>query len=178
MKLTVLEREQRKIEAKRESPEKRRKRLLQSFQRHSVSMVVTETDLKGKDESESPELVEEENSNSGGIESPVADTDLEAATNGFLVLRDGETKLNTVPDCCAICLGNYEVGEKVVWSSNEDCPHAFHEECMVDWLTKMLDGTPCPCCRADFTDLEKFRRERRIIWKAGHTFKPSAISWR
>ena len=35
----VLERQQRKEAAKRESPEKRRKRLLQSFQRHSVSMV-------------------------------------------------------------------------------------------------------------------------------------------
>ena len=35
----VLEREQRKIEAKRDSLGKRRKRLLQSFQRHSVSMV-------------------------------------------------------------------------------------------------------------------------------------------
>lgn len=35
----VLEREQRKQEKKRESPEKRRKRLLQSFQRKSVSMV-------------------------------------------------------------------------------------------------------------------------------------------
>ena len=36
---TVLERRQRQIEARRDSPEKRRKRLLQSFQRHSVSMV-------------------------------------------------------------------------------------------------------------------------------------------
>ena len=110
-------------------------------------------------------------------ESEHTDTDLEAATNGYLVLRDRDTTLHTVPDCCAICLGNYEVGEKVVWSSNEDCPHAFHEECMVDWLTKMLDGTPCPCCRADFTDLEKFRRERRITWKAGHTFNSNAIRW-
>ena len=111
-------------------------------------------------------------------ESHGGDADMEAATNGVLVLREGDKKLNAVPNCCAVCLGHYEVGEKVVWSSNEDCPHAFHEECMVDWLTKMLDGTPCPCCRADFTDLETFRRERRITWKAGHTFNAGAISLR
>ena len=35
----VLERRQRQIEARRDSPEKRRRRLLQSFQRTSVSMV-------------------------------------------------------------------------------------------------------------------------------------------
>ena len=132
--------------------------------------VVTEADLKGKEEH--PEGASESN------DSKMGDADLEAATNGVLILRDAERTLHAVPNCCAICLGNYEVGEKVVWSSNEECPHAFHEECMVDWLTKMLDGTPCPCCRADFTDLEKFRRERRITWKAGHTFTPGAISWR
>ena len=36
---TVLERRQRRLERKRDSPEKRRKRLMQSFQRQSVSMV-------------------------------------------------------------------------------------------------------------------------------------------
>jgi hypothetical protein len=36
---TVLERRQRRLEARRDSPEKRRRRLLQSFQRTSVSMV-------------------------------------------------------------------------------------------------------------------------------------------
>ena len=36
---TVLERQQRRLERKRDSPEKRRKRLTQSFQRQSVSMV-------------------------------------------------------------------------------------------------------------------------------------------
>ena len=36
---SVLEREQRRLERKRDSPEKRRKRLMQSFQRQSVSMV-------------------------------------------------------------------------------------------------------------------------------------------
>ena len=32
-----------------------------------------------------------------------------------------------VPNCCAVCLGSYDVGDKVVWSSNPRCSHAFHQ---------------------------------------------------
>jgi hypothetical protein len=124
------------------------------------------------------DLIERNESAAALADGEVLDADAEAASNGLLVLRGSERALNSVPNCCAICLGNYEVGEKVVRSSNQGCPHAFHEECMVDWLTKMLDGTPCPCCRADFTDLEKFQRERRITWKAGNAFNPNRINLR
>lgn len=82
------------------------------------------------------------------------------------------------PNCCAICLASYQVGERVVWSSNPDCPHAFHLTCMLDWLVKMQQGTPCPCCRQEFTDLDIYRRERKITWRAGTTFNPQFISWR
>ena len=99
--------------------------------------------------------------------------DVEAPT-GSLRLRLEDGKTTTVPNCCAICLGDYQVGETVVWSSNE-CPHAFHRECIIDWLTKMQEGTPCPCCRQDFTDLDEYRRQRRITWRAGATFHPGSI---
>lgn len=105
--------------------------------------------------------------------------DLEAGSQGYLMLRHKSLKSpRYVPNCCAICLCEYEMGEKVVWSSNEGCPHAFHSECIVDWLTKMQDGTPCPCCRQSFTDLEEYRKERKITWRAGHTFNPSALTFR
>ena len=32
-----------------------------------------------------------------------------------------------VPNCCAVCLGSYHVGDEVVWSSNPRCAHAFHK---------------------------------------------------
>ena len=66
-----------------------------------------------------------------------------------------------VPNCCAICLEPYCVGEAVVWSCNPDCPHAFHQECILDYLVpkqhrqdeqraKMV--APCPCCRREFLE--------------------------
>jgi hypothetical protein len=71
---------------------------------------------------------------------------------------------------CAICLAEYELNERVSWSSNQDCTHAFHEDCVVEWLVslgrtksknKRFTDEPtesqllnyqleCPCCRQDF----------------------------
>ena len=86
-----------------------------------------------------------------------------------------------VPNCCAICLCPYDVGESVVWNSRVLCNHVFHLNCMIDWLTKMREGTPCPCCRQEFTDLpvlpkkEPVRRREYII---ARTFDPRAIVFR
>mmetsp|Transcript_23421 Transcript_23421/g.33587 ORF Transcript_23421/g.33587 Transcript_23421/m.33587 type:complete len:285 (+) Transcript_23421:140-994(+) len=55
-----------------------------------------------------------------------------------------------VPGTCAICLGNYEAGEDIVWSSNPMCDHAFHSNCIERWLMKQRGNPLCPCCRRDF----------------------------
>jgi len=60
-----------------------------------------------------------------------------------------------IPNQCAICLCDYEKGDTIVTSFNGDCPHAFHQECIVEWLVKMQDGTPCPCCRQTFVELDE-----------------------
>ena len=81
-----------------------------------------------------------------------------------------------VPNCCAVCLGDYEVGDSLIWSSNNSCNHAFHQECIVEWLLKQNNRqTPCPLCRNEFTDLEEQRQEDKIKWKAGPTFDISAV---
>ena len=72
---------------------------------------------------------------------------------GYIMLRGKRM----VPNCCAVCLGCYEQGESVVWSSNRECQHAFHEECVIEWFFKMQNGTPCPCCRQEFTDLDEHK---------------------
>ncbi len=93
--------------------------------------------------------------------------------------HDGQLKLNNgrlVPNCCAICLTGYHVGDVVIWSSNKDCAHAFHQDCVVGWLVKMQPETPCPCCRQEFTDLEHVRKEAKITWDRHHAFNLNAIS--
>ena len=52
---------------------------------------------------------------------------------------------------CDICLMDYQVGEEVCWSPNEACIHAFHKDCMLDWL---LRNPLCPVCRRDYLDVK------------------------
>jgi hypothetical protein len=121
------------------------------------------------------------------VEAAMSDVNEDECDTGYLVLRGGNTQTQQqqqkrkVPNGCAICLGPYEVGEVVVWSSNAACQHAFHEECMVDWLCKMVliqsqnrDSTPCPCCRQEFTDLETYRKEKKIATPRD-TFNPQLV---
>jgi Ring finger domain len=103
-------------------------------------------------------------------------------------LEEGEArslriyKSRTVPNCCAICLCSYEAGETVVWSSRGLCNHAFHLNCMIDWLTKVRDGTPCPCCRQEFTDVPIIPKKEELIRNRGpiisRSFDPRAIVFR
>jgi hypothetical protein len=66
-----------------------------------------------------------------------------------------------VPNCCIVCLSGYDEGDTIVWSNNEECKHAFHDECILIWLVKNQNGTPCPCCRCEFTDLDPSRIDER-----------------
>lgn len=77
---------------------------------------------------------------------------VETGAPAYIKLRTASGK-RTVPNCCAVCLCTYKEGETIVWSSNGNCQHAFHNECVMEWLIKMQNGTPCPCCRQEFTDL-------------------------
>ncbi|OEU19897.1 hypothetical protein FRACYDRAFT_155564, partial [Fragilariopsis cylindrus CCMP1102] len=51
---------------------------------------------------------------------------------------------------CSICLCEYIVGSDLVYSSNPQCDHVFHAECIEQWIMKQRDGPLCPCCRRDF----------------------------
>ena len=70
---------------------------------------------------------------------------------------------------CAICLEAYALGDKITWSPL-DCNHAFHQECILEWLTTLGEKAcrdtsnsdnimqsrlckfdmVCPICRKDF----------------------------
>lgn len=48
-------------------------------------------------------------------------------------------------DMCAICLCPYYEGDVRIFSKR--CPHAFHKDCLFEWLVKGHDE--CPCCRIE-----------------------------
>lgn len=39
-----------------------------------------------------------------------------------------------VTNCCAICLGSFSTVGTLCWSSNPQCQHIYHQECILDWL--------------------------------------------
>lgn len=39
-----------------------------------------------------------------------------------------------VPSGCAICLGEFSAGDNITWSSNSQCLHVFHTECVLHWF--------------------------------------------
>ena len=55
---------------------------------------------------------------------------------GQIVGTCGATNLTrqTHSDGCAVCMNSFEVGQKVVWSSNPECTHVFHHRCLHEWF--------------------------------------------
>ena len=51
------------------------------------------------------------------------------------------------PKSCCICMAKYKHGDDICWSQNERCYHAFHLECMLEWLMKHNE---CPMCRRNY----------------------------
>jgi hypothetical protein len=63
--------------------------------------------------------------------------------------------LRLSPELCHICLGEYKAGEDICWSRNPNCIHAFHKDCIVEWLLVVTDDCQhdgCPCCRQSYFD--------------------------
>jgi Ring finger domain len=73
----------------------------------------------------------------------------------------------TVPNYCVICLEEYQPADRVVWS--HQCEHAFHRDCIVKYFDKIqrkVPDTPCPCCRATYTDLTVELRAKKRVGRA------------
>jgi hypothetical protein len=81
-----------------------------------------------------------------------------ADSNNATSFEEEEEELKSVPNNCAICLSEYASGDTIVTSCDPMCPHAFHQECIVEWLVKMQVGAPCPCCRRTFVQLSPSRQ--------------------
>mmetsp|Transcript_11730 Transcript_11730/g.14582 ORF Transcript_11730/g.14582 Transcript_11730/m.14582 type:complete len:342 (+) Transcript_11730:134-1159(+) len=66
-----------------------------------------------------------------------------------------------VPGTCAVCLCNYTVGDRVIWSSNPLCPHVFHEECIIQWLFALLEKQRRREYQAQSTEERRQQRSNR-----------------
>lgn len=138
----ITMRREREEEKKLDSPEVRRAKLIESFQKNDVTMKIEEKHISSSEIADS-ELID----------------DIEMDQTSILILPISEKSTRYSPNCCAICLCSYEIGETIVWSSNNSCHHVFHYECILQWLVKMRKGTPCPCCRQEFTDIPPVTEE-------------------
>jgi len=65
--------------------------------------------------------------------------------------NNGRNAGRSVPGFCAICLSPYAVGDEVTWATRSTCQHAFHSDCIREWLAKK-DEQKCPVCRQDYCD--------------------------
>jgi len=76
-----------------------------------------------------------DNANSRSVCSPTTD---------YFGVEDDERDPGTA---CDICILEFEVGDEVAWSPNLHCSHAFHKDCILDWLVRK---PTCPSCRQDY----------------------------
>lgn len=169
----VLQRMEKEKEKNMEDPDVRKKRLLKSFERNKVSMVVTKCSFVGlqhlqkspsdealtesssttSSKSDNQEQENEDVSKAINVASVLAH-DIESGEPNEIILHTSSSTSEQckIPNCCAICLCSYDVNDTVIWSCNKECSHAFHDECILPWLVKNQNGE-CPCCRRNFTDL-------------------------
>mmetsp|Transcript_14530 Transcript_14530/g.40071 ORF Transcript_14530/g.40071 Transcript_14530/m.40071 type:complete len:290 (-) Transcript_14530:1766-2635(-) len=86
--------------------------------------------------------------------------------------------LSNLSQGCAICMEEeYDVGDALLISPNQNCRHIFHEECILEYLIQqslkqdertgrvaevvLVESAPCPYCRQDFLCLSKKKKKRR-----------------
>eukprot|EP00563_Minutocellus_polymorphus_P015640 CAMPEP_0181051238 /NCGR_PEP_ID=MMETSP1070-20121207/16945_1 /TAXON_ID=265543 /ORGANISM="Minutocellus polymorphus, Strain NH13" /LENGTH=298 /DNA_ID=CAMNT_0023130241 /DNA_START=109 /DNA_END=1005 /DNA_ORIENTATION=+ len=177
----VMRRRAEREEAMKECPVKRKVRLVERLDEEGVAMTVAESDLvRSVDDacSEGRGTLDKNNddvdiecgcANEDGEECEEHERDTSEANDGSSVFHLGDDEAafvrlppsppapngsRLVPNCCAVCLCPYEVGETLVWSSNTSCRHAFHRDCVVEYLCKVQEvDCPCPCCRGTFVNL-------------------------
>jgi Ring finger domain len=81
------------------------------------------------------------------VEEDLEEQSDEQKTRSISVLcNDGSRKV--VNGSCSICITDYEVGDRLVRSPQDECPHVFHEDCMLQWLS--TGRKTCPTCRKWF----------------------------
>jgi hypothetical protein len=77
-----------------------------------------------------------------------------------LPVKDKNDCCRSVDACCSICFCDYEEGDTVVWSGLE-CRHAFHDACILPWLSK--GKKRCPICRHWFVPGARIEDQKKEL---------------
>lgn len=64
-------------------------------------------------------------------------------------LFSGSGAPGTFPTQCSICLDNFDESREITRTPCPSGGHAFHTECLADWLQR---ARTCPLCRVDLVD--------------------------
>ncbi|KAA8520658.1 hypothetical protein F0562_014914 [Nyssa sinensis] len=67
-----------------------------------------------------------------------------------------------LPESCAVCLYEFEVGEEIRWLAN--CKHIFHRSCLDRWMDH--DQKTCPLCRTPFVPHDMQDEFNQRLWAA------------
>jgi hypothetical protein len=111
-----------------------------------------------------PEGEGEGDAEEGGILSNASQADSQEDFNG-----DDRTSYFE-NNCCSVCLEEYEGGETLKLLP---CKHAFHEECVLPWLTKQHSN--CPLCKSDVLTASEKEAKRGHERISSDILPPGAI---
>ena len=60
---------------------------------------------------------------------------------------DHGSNTSSSDNVCPICIAPFEKDDEICTSRNNECPHIFHLDCMMQWL---MNNDECPLCRQDY----------------------------
>jgi len=83
-------------------------------------------------------------------------SDASASADTYLRLPSSRV----VRNCCSVCIAPYNKGDSAVWSSNPQCPHVYHFDCILRWLCQR-DANLCPMCRQAYVQLESDKKDKQ-----------------
>lgn len=93
-------------------------------------------------------------------ENPMDDSNANEANTSLLLSAEGDrpalgpSPVVVTDETCAICLDDYELGDKL---RSLPCQHTFHSKCIVKWLTER--SATCPLCKIDLYESDDEEEE-------------------
>mmetsp|Transcript_23533 Transcript_23533/g.36180 ORF Transcript_23533/g.36180 Transcript_23533/m.36180 type:complete len:142 (+) Transcript_23533:491-916(+) len=70
-----------------------------------------------------------------------------------VIIGDEETGEDDYSSKCPICLNGMQIGQEITRSTDPQCHHSYHKECILEWMLRPKSELHCPCCRRDFVNI-------------------------